>query len=97
MIRINTLDRCGETLTIELMGYINRRELDIIYDFLQSQVEEGVREVCIEASEMRSFNPLLRQDVSRFGQLGLRLRFRQLTPLIRTGLELWGLEDWIDD
>ena len=28
MIRINTLDRCGETLTIELMGYIHKTEFD---------------------------------------------------------------------
>ena len=47
MIRINTLNRCGETLTIEMMGYIRKTEFDILYDFLQSQVEEGVREVSI--------------------------------------------------
>ena len=41
MIRINTLNRCGETLTIELMGYINKKEFDILYDFLKSQVAEG--------------------------------------------------------
>ena len=41
MIRSNTLNRCGETLTIELMGYINKKEFDILYDFLKSQVAEG--------------------------------------------------------
>ena len=41
MIRINTLNRCGETLTIELMGYINKLEFDILYECLQSHVEEG--------------------------------------------------------
>ena len=28
MIRINTLNRCGKTLTLELMGYINKVEVD---------------------------------------------------------------------
>ena len=41
MIRINTLNRCGETLTLELMGYINKTEFDILYDCLQSHVEGG--------------------------------------------------------
>ena len=35
MIRINTLNRCGETLTIELMGYIDKTEFAILHDFLQ--------------------------------------------------------------
>ena len=97
MIRINTLDRCGETLTIELMGYINKTEFDLLYDFLQSQVEEGVTEVCIVANEVRSLNPLLQQDAIRLGQLGLTLRFQQLPFFLRNSLEIWGLEAWIDD
>ena len=97
MIRINTLNRCGEALTIELMGYINKTEFDLLYDFLQSQVAEGVAEVCIVANEVRRLNPLLKQDVIGLGQLGLRLRFQQLTFSIRNSLEIWGLEEWIDD
>ena len=97
MIRINTLDRCGETLTIELMGYINKTEFDLLYDFLQSQVEEGVTEVCIVANEVRSLNPLPQQDAIRLGQLGLRLRFQQLSSVMRRSLEIWGLEAWGDD
>ena len=31
----------GETLTIEFMGYINKTEFDILYDFLQSQVQRS--------------------------------------------------------
>ena len=83
MIRINTLNRCGETLTIELMGYINRTEFAILYDFLQSQVEEEVREVCIVANEVRSLNPFLEREATRLGQLGLTLRFQQLSFSIR--------------
>ena len=97
MIRINTLDRCGKTLTIELMGYINKTEFDLLYDFLQSQVEEGVTEVCIVANEVRSLNPLPQQDAIRLRQLGLRLRFQQLSSFMRRSLEIWGLEAWIDD
>ncbi len=97
MIRINTLNRCGETLTIEFMGYINKTEFDILYDFLQSQVEEGITEVCIVANEVRSLNPLLKQDAIRLGQLGLTLRFQQLPFFIQNTLEIWGLEEWIDD
>ena len=97
MIRINTLNRCGETLTIELMGYINKTEFDILYDFLQSQVEEGITEVCIVANEVRSIGPLLERDAIRLGQLGLTLRFQQLPFSIRMTLESWSLEEWIDD
>ena len=97
MIRINTLNRCGGTLTIELMGYINKTEFDILYDFLQSQVEEGVTEVCIVANEVRSLNPLLGRDATRLGQLGPTLRFQQLTPSIQSTLKSWVLETWIDD
>ena len=97
MIRINTLNRCGKTLTIELMGYINKTEFDILYDCLQSHVEEGVKEVCIVANEMRSLNPLLERDALRLGQLGLTLRFQQLAPSIQRSLEIWGLEAWVDD
>ena len=97
MIRINTLNRCGETLTIELMGYINRTEFAILYDFLQSQVEEEVREVCIVANEVRSLNPFLEREATRLGQLGLTLRFQQLSFSIRMVLESWSLEEWIDD
>ena len=43
MIRINTLDRYGKTLTLELMGYINKTEFDILYDCLQAQIEEGIK------------------------------------------------------
>ena len=97
MIRINTLDRCGETLTIELMGYINKTELGILHDCLKEDVEEGITEVCIVANEVRSLNPLLKQDVIRLGQLGLTLRFQQLPFFLRRSLEIWGLEAWIDD
>ena len=97
MIRINILNRCGETLAIELMGYINKTEFDILYDFLQSQVEEGITEVCIVANEVRSLNPLLKQGAIRLGQLGLTLRFQQLPFFIQNTLEIWGLEEWIDD
>ena len=97
MIRINTLNRCGKTVTLELMGYINKTEFDILYDCLQSHVEEGVTEVCIVANEVRSLNPLLRQDATRLGQLGLTLHFQQLAPSIQSTLESWGLEAWIDD
>ena len=97
MIRINTLHRCGKTLTIELMGYINKTEFDILYECLQSHVEEGVTEVCIVANEVRSLNPLLERDAIRLGQLGPTLRFQQLAPSIQSLLESWGLEAWIDD
>ena len=97
MIRINTLNRCGKTVTLELMGYINKTEFDILYDCLQSHVEEGVTEVCIVANEVRSLNPLLGQDATRLGQLGPTLRFQQLAPSIQSTLESWGLEAWIDD
>ena len=97
MIRINTLNRCGETLTIELMGYINKTEFAILYDFLKSQVEEGVTEVCIVANEVRSLNPLLGREATRLGQLGPTLHFQQLVPSIQGTLESWGLEAWIDD
>ena len=97
MIRINTLNRCGGTLTIELMGYINKTEFAILYDFLQSQVEEGIREVCIVANEVRSLNPLLGREATRLEQLDLTLRFQQLAPLVKGTLESWGLEAWIDD
>ena len=97
MIRINTLNRCGETLTIELMGYINKTEFDILYDFLKSQVEEGVTEVYIVANEVRSLNPLLGREAIHLEQLGLTLRFQQLPSSIQKSLESWGLEGWIDD
>ena len=54
------------------------RSLDILYDFLQSQVAEGITEVCIVANEVRSLNPFLEPEATRLGQLGLTLRFRQL-------------------
>ena len=97
MIRINTLNRGGDTVTLELMGYINKTEFDILHDCLQSHVEEGVNEVCIVANEVRSLNPLLGRDATRLGQLGLTLRFQQLAPSIQSTLESWGLEAWIDD
>ena len=97
MIRINTLNRCGKTLTLELMGYINKTEFDILHECLQSYVEEGVTEVCIVANEVRSLNPLLGRDALRLGQLGLTLRFQQLPSSIQRSLEIWGLEEWVDD
>ncbi len=97
MVRINTLNRCGRTLTIELMGYINKTEFDILYECLQSHVEEGVTEVCIVADEVRSLNPLLGRDATRLGQLVPTLRFQQLAPSIQSTLKSWGLETWIDD
>ena len=97
MVRINTLNRCGRTLTIELMGYINKTEFDILHDCMESYVEEGVREVCIVANEVRSISPLLERDVIGLGQLGLTLRFQQLAPSIQRSLESWGLQAWIDD
>ncbi|MYC69977.1 MAG: hypothetical protein F4X17_04625 [Gemmatimonadetes bacterium] len=97
MVRINTLNRCGRTVTLELMGYINKTEFDILYDCLQSHVEEGVKEVCIVANEVRSISPLLERDAIRLGQLGLTLRFQQLPSSIQRSLEIWGLEEWIDD
>ena len=97
MIRINILNRCGETLTIELMGYINKTEFDILYECLQSHVEEGVTEVCIVGNEVRSISPLLKRDAIRLGQLGLTLHFQQLPPSIQRSMEIWGLEAWIDD
>ncbi|MCY4606958.1 MAG: hypothetical protein OXE49_22235 [Gemmatimonadetes bacterium] len=87
MIRINTLNRCGGTLTIELMGYINKTEFDILSDYLQSQVEEGVKEVCIVANEVRSLAPLLGRDAIRLGHLSLTLRFQQLAPSIQSTLK----------
>ena len=97
MIRINTLDRCGETLTIELMGYIHKTEFGILHDCLKGYAEDGITEVCIVANEVRSLNPLLEQDVLGLGQLGLRLRFQQLPFFMRRSLQIWGLEAWIDD
>ena len=97
MVRINTLNRCGRILTIELMGYINKTEFDILYECLQSHVEEGVTEVCIVANEVRSLNPLLGREATSLGQLGLTLRFQQLAPSIQSTLKSWGLETWIDD
>ena len=97
MIRINTLNRCGATLTIELMGYIHKTEFDILYDFLQEQVEEDVEEVCIVANEMRNLNPLLKRDAARLDQLGLTLHFQQLASSVRSTLTYWGMEKWIDD
>ena len=97
MIRINTLNRCGQTLTIELMGYINKTEFDILYDCMESYVEEGITEVCIVANEVRSIGPWLERDAIRLGQLGLTLRFQQLAPSIQRTLVSWGLQAWIDD
>ena len=97
MVRINTLNRCGRTLTIELMGYINKTEFDILYECLQSHAEEGVTEICIVANEVRSLNPLLGREATRLGQLGLTLRFQRLVPSIQSTLKSWGLETWIDD
>ena len=97
MIRINTLNRRGQTLTIALMGYINKTEFDILYDCMESYVEEGITEVCIVANEVRSISPLLERDVIGLGQLGLTLRFQQLAPSIQRTLESWGLQAWIDD
>ena len=97
MVRINTLNRCGRTVTLELMGYINKTEFDILYDCLQSHVEEGVKEVYIVANEVRSISPLLERDAIRLGQLGLTLRFQQLPSSIQRSLEIWGLEEWLDD
>lgn len=97
MVRINTLNRCGRTLTIELMGYINKTEFDILYECLQSHVEEGVTEVSIVANEVRSLNPLLGREATRLGQLVPTLRFQQLAPSIQNKLKSWGLETWIDD
>ncbi len=97
MMRIDILNRCGTTLTIELVGYIYREEFEIMRDFLQSQAEEGVTEVCIVANDVRAFNPLLGQRMANLAQLGLRLRFQQLTLPIKYTLECWGLEAWIDD
>ena len=74
-----------------------RRSSTILHDFLQSQVEEEVTEVCIVANEVRSLNSLLGQDATRLGQLGLTLRFQQLAPAIQSTLKSWGLEAWIDD
>ena len=97
VIRINTLHRCGKTLTLELMGYINKTEFDILHECLKSYGEEGVEKVCIVANEVRSLNPLLGRDAIRLGQLGLTLRFQQLPSSIQRSLEIWGLEAWIDD
>ena len=74
MVRINTLNRCGQTLTIELMGCINKTEFDILYDCLQSHVEEGVTEVCSVANEVRSLNCAFAPDAGRSTQLGLHRR-----------------------
>ena len=97
MVRINTLSRCGEALTIELMGYINKTEFDILYECLQSHVEEGITEVCIVANEVRSLSPLLGREATRLGQLVPTLRFQQLAPSIQSTLKSWGLETWVDD
>ena len=77
--------------------YINKTEFDILHDCIESYVEEGVREVCIVANEVRSISPLLERDVIGLGQLGLTLRFQQLAPSIQRSLENWGLQAWIDD
>lgn len=97
MIRINTLNRCGETVTIELIGYIYKKEFAILHDCLKGYAEEGITEVCIVANEVRILDPLLEQDLIGLGQLGLRLRFQQLRLSIRGMLEFWGLEAWIED
>ncbi len=97
MVRINILNRCGRTLTIELMGYINKTEFDILYECLQSHVEEGVTDVWIVANEVRSLNPLLGREATRLGQLVPTLRFQQLASSIQNTLKSWGLETWIDD
>ena len=97
MIRINTLNRRGQTLTIELMGYINKTEFDILYECMESYVEEGITEVCIVANEVRSIGPWLERDVIGLGQLGLTLRFQQLAPSIQRTLASWGLQAWIDE
>ncbi|MXY82470.1 MAG: hypothetical protein F4Y91_10485 [Gemmatimonadetes bacterium] len=97
MIRIDTLKRCGTTLTIELVGYIHREEFAILYDFLKSQAEEGITEVCIVANDVRALNPLLGREATRLAQLGLRLRFQQLPRHLKYTLEYWGTEAWIDD
>ena len=97
MIRIDTLNRCGTTLTIELVGYIYREEFDILHDFLKSQAEEGITEVCIVANDVRALSPLFERDAVRLAQLGLTLRFQQLPLHLKYTLECWGLEAWIDD
>ena len=97
MIRIDTLNRCGTTLTIELMGYINRREFEILRDCLKEYAEEGITEVCIVANEVRHFNVTLERDLIALKQLGLKLRFQRVSVLLRRSLDIWGLGDWIDD
>ena len=97
MIRIDTLNRYDTTLTIELVGYIHKEEFAILYDFLQSQAEEGITEVCIVANDVRALNPLLGRAAVRLAQLGLTLRFQQLPLTIKYTLEYWGMEAWIDD
>ena len=97
MIRINTLERCGTTLTIELMGYIYKREFEILRDCLKEYAEEGITEVCIVANEVRYVNILLERNIINLRQLGLTLRFQQSPVFLRQALEIWGLEDWIDD
>lgn len=97
MIRINTLHRCGDTVTLELMGYINRTEFDILYECIESYAREGVKEVLIVANEVRSLNLLLKRDALRLEQLGLTLRFQQLPSFVRLVFEEWDLAHWIDD
>lgn len=97
MIRIDTLERCGTTLTIELSGYINRREFEILRDCLKEYAEEGITEVCIVAKEVRSFNTTLERDLIALKKLGLKLRFQQTSVFLRHALDIWGLGDWLDD
>ena len=65
------------------MGYINKTELDSLYDCLQSHVEDGIKKVCIVANEVRSTSLLLERDVINLGQLGLTLRFQRLPSSIQ--------------
>lgn len=97
MVRINILERCDETITIEFMGYINMTEFDVFRDCLKEYAEEGITEVRIMAREVMYINPWLKDEVTELGQLGLRLRFQRLSLYLRFQLKIWELEEWIDD
>ncbi len=97
MVRIDILERRGNTAVIEFMGYISQSELNTLYNCLKPLADEGVTEVCIVANEVRNFLPPRKRDVLRLRQLGMKLRFQQLSYSIKRVFITFGLEDWIDD
>ena len=98
MIRINTLNRCGETLTIELMGYINKTEFDILYDCLTIACRGGGNGGLHRGQRSAEPQSIAGARRDPFGTTGPDVALPATRSFsIQMALESWGLEAWIDD